>query len=54
MLLMKLELFLISNKKKTKVTFFPIIEIEGATQHQKMTMVGKNVTLVFLLEIRSS
>ncbi len=36
MLLMKLELLLISNKK-TKVTFLPIIEIEGATQNQKMT-----------------
>ncbi len=31
-----LELLLISNKKKTKVTFLPIIETEDAT-HQKMT-----------------
>ncbi len=38
MLLMKLELLLISNEK-TVVTFLPIIEIEGTTQHQKMTKI---------------
>ncbi len=38
MLLMKLELLLISNKK-TKVTFLSIIEIEEATLHQKLTKI---------------
>ncbi len=31
---MKRELLLISNKK-TKITCLPVIEIEGAAQHQK-------------------
>ncbi len=43
---MKLELLLISNKK-TKVTFLPIIEIEGATQHKKMMKIWKFSPIFF-------